>query len=482
MFERNSSGWRIDAKWFSAVLLVLTLIVFVPLLGFSQLTTRERALPLLQGILRLTLMPPGSEGVVQAVREEVGYVPGEPLELIPGAGVSVSASEVPELGVDEAVARVAAELSGQLIEEGAPAVAQRLAGSPLEEQFRRTLDGTARELVRASLLAAMMPSGLDNGSRLANWPLQAQRNPGEPVQPVVGVFVRVPPAELRGLSERQIGELVVIELADVLMANGLQAAREQVTNVNLLTRLEDSASGTARARVEELFTTLLMAREGMVSERLAQARTAIEAQARGSESPSLGVVDSRELAGLTPESANELVITRLAERAYEGGSEAVLSAIEESEQSERLVAVAGLIDALSRQAQGSYLRNTWLLGLLAVVLVGALVALSRGWGRLANPGLAMAVAAAGGALLSLRLTRLAADADAAGLPTSLSSQGLFGYLLQLLGYAGANLPASGLELMLRNHLALLVLGAALLVSSVLLRFMGGIRPRRRSFI
>ncbi|HEX7002773.1 MAG TPA: hypothetical protein VF168_01120 [Trueperaceae bacterium] len=482
MFERNTPGWRVDAKWLSGILLVLTLVVFVPLLGLSQLTARERALPLLEGILRLTLMPPGSEGVVEAVREEVGYRPGEPLEVLPGTGVVIGPDEIAQASAPVAARLIAQALSVQVIEEGAPAVVERLSGSPIAEQFARALDGSARDLVRASLLSALMPSGLDNGSRLANWPLQAQRNPGEPVQPVVGVFVRIPPAELRSLNERQIGERVVVELADILMASGLEAAREQVTNVNLTARLTESATGAARERLEELFGTMLVARHEEIGERLEQARAAIQAQVSGSDQPDLGVVRSEELAGLTPESANALVIGRLAERAYEGGSEAVLAAIEESEQSERLASVAGLMDALSRQAHARYLRNTWLAGLLAILLLAALVTTSRGWGRLANPGLALIVAASGGALLSLRLAQITSSAGSSGLPTSIQAQGVFGYLLQLAGYAGASLPAGGVELMLRNHLALLVIGGALVVSSVLLRFMGGIRPRRRSFI
>ena len=482
MFERNTSGWRIDAKWLSGILLVLTLVVFVPLLGFSQLTARDRALPLLEGILSLTLMPPGSEGLVDAVREEVGYTPGEPLEILPGTGVVASAEEIEELSAQAAAERVAQVLSRQTIEEGAPAVAARLEGSPLAEQFGRALDGSARALVRASLLDALMPSGLDNGARLANWPLQAQRNPGEPVQPVVGVFVRIPPAELSALNERQIGERVVVELADILMSNGLEAAREQVTNVNLLTRLTESATGAAQARLEELFATMLMARQETIAERLDQARTVIDAQSQGDEAPTLGVVGADDLVGLTAQDANRLVLARLAERAYEGGSEAVLAALEETSRGERLANVAGLVDALSREAHNSYLRNTWLVGLVALLMLAGLIVSSRGWGRLANPGMALAIAAAGGALLSLRLVRLAGRVEGAGLPTSLEAQGLFGYLLQLLGYAGANLPVSGIELMLRNHLALLVVGAALILASLLLRFMGGIGPRRRSYI
>ncbi|MEX2534847.1 MAG: hypothetical protein WD273_04525 [Trueperaceae bacterium] len=481
MYERSTPDWRSDAKWFSGILLVLTLTLFVPLLGFSQLSSRERAQPILESILRLTLLPPGSDGVVTAVREDVGYSAGGELELLPGSGVFVTAQELPDVTAQAASERIARALSESVITEGAAATAQQLEGSELGEQFDSALDGTARDLVRGTLVSVMMPAGLANGSRLANWPLQAQQNPGEPVQPVVGVFVRVPPAELQPLNVRQIGELIVVKLADILLAEGLEAAREQVTNINLLQRLDEGAIGPIREQLTELFATLLLSRENTLAQRLEQARSVEQAQAEGSEPVSLGVATGEELAGLDTESANELVLSRLAERAYEGGSDTLLQLVNESDQATRLTGVAGLVDALSERAHGRYLRFSWMFGVVAALLLVLLVALSRGWGRLANPGLALALSAAGGALLALRLSRLTAATDVT-LPTSLNAQGVFGYLVQLLAFTGASFPDSALALMLRNHLALLILGAALILLSLLLRLARGLRSRRRSFI
>lgn len=482
MYETDASDWRADAKWLSGILLVLVLAAAVPLFSFSQLSERQRAVPILESVLRLTLVPPGSDGTVASVREELNYEPGGSLELLPGSEVRVPATELPNLTAESAIDRIAVELTDRVITSGASAGIPEGGAGELRRQIREALEGPGARLVRAALLAQMMPSGLDRGSRVANWPLQAQRNPGEPVQPIVGVFVRLPASELQGLNPRQIGERVVVELADVLLAQGIDEARALVSNPNLLQRLNDAAAGQASSSLEELYQALLLAWQGSIADRIERALTLEQARSEGSESLASAIVTGEELSGLSREEANQLVLRRLAERAHASGSGSVLEAIGETDQAERVAAASGFIDALSARAHGDYLRLTWILAVLALLLLVLLSLLSRGWGRMANPGLAFIVAAAGGALLSVRLSELVAAPGSGALPASLRSQGVFGHLVQLLGYVGANLPTDSLGLLVRNHLILLGLGVTLVVLSLLIRLIKRARPRRRSLI
>jgi glycosyltransferase A (GT-A) superfamily protein (DUF2064 family) len=484
MLGSHTPGWRIEAKWASGILLVLTLGAAIPLFSFTQLSARQRAVPILEAILRLTLLPPGSDEAVETSTAGAGLEPGERFELLPGTGVTAEPSALEGLSGQEAAARIARELAERTVSLGAAATAESLSASELAAQYQRLIDGAGRQLVRAALLSAMMPSGLDNGSRLANWRLQEQTNPGEPVQPIVGVFVTLPPADLRSLSARQIGERVVIELADVLVASGLPAARELVSNSNLLARLQSAANGPVRERLQELLLALLLPREELLGERLELARSALRARA-ANVPVALAVVDSEELAGLDTRQANDLVLRRLAERAYEGGSAAVTGALTEAGQVDRAVGASRLIDALSARAHGRYLRLTWLLGLAVAAFAVALALLSRGWGRLANAGAALTLTAAAGALLFTRLAGLFAASEDAPLPEGMAVEGIavagvFGQLAQLLAFVAAGLPGDAFALIVRNHLAVLVAGATMLILSVLLK-LGGRFGRRRRF-
>ncbi|MEX2542491.1 MAG: hypothetical protein WD314_11810 [Trueperaceae bacterium] len=482
MIVREPPGWRIDAKWFSGVLLVIVLAAVIPLLSFSQLTIRERAMPLLEGVLRLTLLPPGSDGTMAEVRTGLGFTPGDRLELLPGTEVYAESDELGGLSAEVAATRIADELSTRVLQDGAAATGERLAEAEFAARFGRVVSGPGTSLVRATLVTEMMPAGLDNGSRLANWRLQAQQSPGEPVQPIVGVFVRLPAGEIEPLSSREIGERVVTALADVLVEDGLPAARELVSNRNLLLRLEEAASGPIEVRLRELFETVLLFREEMLSERLELAREALQSLESSGSIESLPLLQGEELAGLSPDEANSLVLDRLARSAYRGGSAAVSDVLTEPSQRGRLLQAAPLIDALSARAHRDYLRNTWLLGTLAALLLVALALLSRGWGRLANPGLAIAVAAAGGALLFTKLAQLAPASGSAAVPGNLAAQGVFGYLVQLAAFVTASLPGDALSLVVRNHLAILIAGVSLVVLSLILALAQRLRPRRRSLI
>ena len=76
-------AWQRDVAWASAVLLALAALLGVLFFSLSQLSDRETGQATEQAILRLTLRP-GGDGSLVEVRTGAGYVPGQPLMLLPG--------------------------------------------------------------------------------------------------------------------------------------------------------------------------------------------------------------------------------------------------------------------------------------------------------------------------------------------------------------------------------------------------------------
>lgn len=474
--DRNPSWFR-DAKWLSGILLVASLAAAVMFFSFAQLTTRERALPLLERVLQLTLLPEGLEGETVAVRRGVAYEPGQPLPLLPGVAVAADPGELDGLTAAEARDRIAGILTERTIAEGAGGARALVTDPTLGAQLDRALQESVPTLVRAHIARRMLPSGLTDGSRVLRWQEQA----GPLVTPIWQVDLEFDRNVVAPLSDFQLGELVVDRLAQLTLQEGLPAALAAVRNPNLLARLETAVDEDARADLHELYATLLVAREAEIASRLEQAR-AVMAEQDAPPQGLFGVVTAEELAARGPTEANRLVLERLAGRAYEQGSQAVLGIVTEAQQSARLASASRLIDGLTADAHARYRRLTWILGIVSGVLLAALAAFSAGWGRLANPGLALALAAAAGALLSTRLAAALEGVGAVAPPVSLRSEGAFGYLSGLVAYVSASLPDDALEVFVRNHLVVLAVGAGLILLALLFRLGRVLRPRRRSLL
>jgi len=477
MVDENPVWFR-DAKWLCGIFLVPSLAVALWYFGLAQLSARGRGAPVLERVLQLTLLPEGTGGASLAVRQGLDYTPGEPLQLLPGVEVYADVGEIPGFSLEEADNRIAGVLAERVITGGVSSAQEAVTNVEFGDQLARAFEGPVALIVRARLEASMMPSGLDNGSRLANWPLQARRRPGEPVQPVVGVFVYVDPTKLQDLSDREIGELVVRELADVVLSKGLAAAQEKVGNSNLLQRLTDTVQNEVRSSLLELFSTLLVSRRALLASRLEQAQAAL-AEEDAQENGLLGIAGV-EVQGLTTEQANAAVLRELSERTYQGGTEAVLPLLSDAHQEARLQSAAWVVDRFTRTAHRRYLRLTWLFGVVSFLLLAGLVFFSAGLGRLFNLGLVMVLAALlfGGPLylLSGRL-----DA-AAGPPAGLREVGAFQALVGLVRYIGSGFVTEAREIFSRNHLVVLLSGAGLILLSLLIRLSRVVRPRRRSLL
>ncbi len=475
--NERQPAWQRDVAWASAVLLALAALAGTLFFSLSQLSNSESGPAAERSILRLTLRPGGAGSLVE-VRTGAGYVAGQPLMLLPGMQVFADPTEVPDFTVDDAVSRSAGVLADRLVTGGGGALLGMLGNDSLRRQFELALGGPVLPLVASSITAEMAGGGIDDGTRAADWPAQAASNPGQPVQPLVGVFVTFPVNQVQNMSDRQIGAAIVNQLAENVMEGGLPQALALLTNDNLRTRLTRGVDTVARARVHELFTTMLTGSEAELESRLAEAKAALAGSADESESLT-SLLPASELAGLSPAQAEERVLEALADRAWRGGGALAAAQLTRPEQIERVSAAAPVIDMFSQGANRSYLLWSWLSGLAALLLLVLLVAASRGMLRLVNPGLALLIGAGLGALAFYRLDAVLPAAS--GLPAGAGAQGVFAALGGLFSHAVRSLPAETLQVPLRNFLIVGGFGAALIVLALVLWLVGGMRPRRRSF-
>lgn len=472
-------AWQRDITWVSGVLLALAVMVGALLFTQAQLASPDRGVDVIRGVLQLTLQPAGATSGELGVRAGSSYQAGQPLTLLPGVEVFADPTEIPSFTGEAAIGRIAGVLTGQLIAGGSQAMLSAVNEPGLRQQLETAVNGPIDSLMRGSLEAEMLPSGLDDGTRLADWPAQAAANPGEPVQPVVGVFVYESANAVARMTAREIGVFVVGELSDTVMAEGLDAAAALVTNANLRARLDAGVNSRARAEIHGLLVSLLLGRSAEIEARLAEAAQVLAGEETETDSLS-GLLPASQLAGLSPEEANAAVLDALAERAYQGGSTLAAAQLTSPEQASRVRGVAPLIDAFSAQARARY--TTWLIftGVLAVLLLGLVIGFSRGLMRLSNAGIAVLLGAAAGAFIFDRARRLMPEE--ADLPAGPLVQGVFSALSGTLAYIATVLPGDVVALALRNHLVLLLIGASLILLALVLWLLRGVRPRRRSFL
>lgn len=471
-------AWQRDITWASGVLLALTVMVGTLLFTQAQLAAPERGQAVIRGVLELTLQPAGAAAEL-GVRSGTTYQAGDPLPLLPGVDVFADPTEVPTFGADQGISRIAGVLAGRLVEGGTQTMLATVTDPRLAAQLAAAADGPIDSLVRASLESTMLPSGLDDGSRLADWPAQAAANPGELVQPVVGVFVYESPNRLRTMTDREIGVAVVGQLADLILDEGRAAAAAVITNPNLSARLQAGVDA-ATAEVHQLLESLLLGRQAEIQARLDEAAQVLAGQPETETDSLRGLLPASQLAGLSEAEANAAVMTALAERAYQGGAALAAAQLTRAEQADKVRGVAPLIDAFTAEARARYTRWTAFAGVLAALLLVLLVGFSRGLWRVGNVGLAVLFGAGLGAFLFDRLRRFAPDV--APLPSGAQVQGLFASVWDGIRHAVAVLPDALIELAWRNHMIALLGGASLLVLALVFSVLRGVRPRRRSFL
>ena len=480
--SNRNPAWYKDIKWLTGLLLVPTLALATLFFSLSQLTNETPAKNTLESVLQLTLLPEGLEadtGLVP-VQQGFAYVPGEPLRLLPGVDVYVDATELQAFTVADAKGRIAGVIADRVIADGAADALSLVPEGVLRNQLDEAFESTVPLLMTSLLEASMLPSGLDDGSRLANWQLQAQQNPGELVQPVVGVFIFASPNELSQLSDRAIGELVVRRLAQVVQDEGLAAAQDLITNSNLQSRLTTTVDRDVRATLHEFLQTLLVAQEATIEDRLTKARDVVAQLDQPEETVGLlSISNAEELAGLSPQEANRVVLRDLAAVVYTEGGFAASQLVTDAEQSQRLQRVLPTLNTFTRARHARFVQLTWLAGIIALLLLVVLLFVSTGLNRLLHTGVVIAVSALLGSSVFWPLQQNVANWNVAIPTVNLSSEGALGYLLDLLTYVSIRLPAALFDVLARNHLIVLLSGVSLIVLYILIQLFRLVRPRRR---
>lgn len=481
-FDR-SPAWYRDAKWLSGLLLVVTLALTTLFFSLASLTREAPAVALLKSVLQLTLLPQGGALEPQMVALQTGfdYQAGTPLVLLPGVtNIVVDATELESFTVEDAKGRIAGVLAETVIAQGRTGLLNQVTDNTLRLQLDRALSNTLLLATEALLSSSMMPSGLADGSRLANWQLQAQQNPGQEVQPIVGVFVTFPPAQVQPLTAQQIGERVVRGLAEVTMNEGLPAAQQLVTNANLQERLTTTVNQGVRSQLHTFIDTLLADRESEIASRLEQARDiGTRQQEAAAAQAQFQQLAGQDVSGLPPEEANQVVLENLATVAYVGGADEVVTLVNDNAQQSRLGAARSAVSALTAESHRRFVRLTWTFGLVSTLLLAAVIFFSRGLNRIINLGFVITLSALGGAwgLWTLYQSR----PNTAGVPAGLQTEGTFGYLANLLRYILASLPNDALWILTRNYLIVLTTGLGLIVLYLLMQLWRVFRPRRRAF-
>lgn len=475
-------AWQRDVIWVAGGLGVLAALVAAAALGWSRASDAVSGPLVLTEVLRVTLVPddPTAEVGALMVRSDDAIEPGAPLEVLPGAGVTVDPTELDGFTTEAALGRVAGVWSERLLDDGREALLNDVDESTLTGQIRRTVDGPATDLVEGELAEELLPSGLADGSRMANWPLQAQRAPGEPVQPIVGIFVTVDPDELEGLTPGQIGEVVIRRLAELTVLQGADAARESISNVNLAARYEQGLA-QARSATHTLFEAMLAGRVAEIADRLERAR-AVEADPSEADPGLAGLLDGVDVAGLPPEAANERVLTALAEATWTDGVARTRAALADDPRAERLAAAEPVLSRFTRSAYRRAVRLAWSAGVLAFLALALVAVLAQGAGRLARPGAALLLAAVPGSALGWLTLRAADRAADAGPPAGVRIEGAFGEAGGLASYLVATLPFDLFRDAFAVHVGLTILGAALVLIAFLAWAVGSFRPRRRSYL
>ncbi len=467
-------AWQHDVRWLATLLLVVVVAAAAAASSLARLTAVVRIEPLSQQVLTLAVGPIGDE--VRLAPTSAGYQAGSALALLPGVPVVADPTEIPNFGVDDAVSRLAGVWAERYVSDGGPATWAAID----DDAWRAVLERVDVAVLRPLLVNALRPPlfavGIGDGTRIANWPQQAAQNPGQPVQPLVGVFVRVPPLALQGRNAREIGDLVVTELAQIVANEGADAARALVTNPNVSAALDAALAGPARETVHAALQAVVASREAEIASRLADARDVMAGNTPSSD-PWAGLVDSSDLRRLDTAERRERVLHELAQRAVLGGSAAVLAALPESGVRERMVRASPVLDVLDRGTHRRALTWAWALGIAAALLTIVVVLTASGFGRATWPGLAWLV----GALPGLAAAWYWRDLPASEVwPASPAVEGAWANLADTVQLTLGHIGPAAAETVLWAHLVPAGVGASFVLIGLAGWLGAQLRPSRRS--
>jgi len=390
MRNPGRSAWQVDVAWAAALLAWVTAAV-ATVLATLVFATAPATGPALQALVLDAVFAGGDAAPPPVAQATVAYEGRGPFELWPGTGVMVGEAELPGLTLGEARARLANAFADRRMADGAGWTAS-LADTALANEFDVLERAVLAPLAEAELGRAMLPLGLDDGTRAADWPTQAARNPGQPVQPLVGVFVRLPVDAVQGAGARVVGQRVIAGLAALLAEGGVEAARAAMGNAQLAAALEATLAGPVWQAWRAALAAAWVSRDAVLAQRLTEAQAVLEATGSAPD-PLADAWAGVDLEGTTPEEARERTLAALAERAYLGGTDGLLAVLATPEARARVEAARPWIDGLSGDAQRRYTTWAWVTGVVALLLLVILALAQEGRSRVLAPGAVLLFAA-----------------------------------------------------------------------------------------
>lgn len=440
---QTQATWQRNLVWSCAVLLGIATVCATVLWPISRLSSEQYGPQIIRAGVAAALPS------VNAVSIDAGgYEPGSALALLPGFDVYIDTTEIPTFTPEQAISRGAGVLTESLFTGGTPAVQQLAEHAAFAPQLPNLFAGALPSLLASEFQTTLFAAGLADNSRITDWRSQQAAQPGQDVQPLVGVFVQLNPADIDGLSVREIGMLVVRGLVDTLISDGQDATLALLSNSAHQAAFEQAVPA-AKQRTHDLFTVLLYGFQDAIHERLENARGI---QSGAANAPVGGLVSEQELAALDPSERQQFVAKRLADLVYDSGvSEAARSLSESSERAE-LRAAEPVLKWFDRAAHEKYVRWQYITWGFMALLVVLIVANSRGLWRQTLPGRVVLVSTVPIVLLSRTVLNL---------PGTRSWHVLLaGVLRETILYA-------------------IYVGAGLIVLQLLVVIIGGLRPRRR---
>jgi hypothetical protein len=176
MREPGRTAWQVDLTWWAGLLAWLA-VGAATLLAALALGTTPSVGTALQRLLLDSAFAAGEVSVPAAAPAAVAYEGSGPFELWPGTRVTVEEAELPGVSAAEARARLANAFADRRLADGAGWTAD-LDDATLAADLDMLERAVLHPLAEAELGRALLRLGLDNGTRAADWPTQAARNPG----------------------------------------------------------------------------------------------------------------------------------------------------------------------------------------------------------------------------------------------------------------------------------------------------------------
>lgn len=474
MRNPGRSAWQVDVTW-AAALLAWAAIAIATAAGMAaRATAPDLGPPLHAALLDAAFVE--SAGALALVAEEPVVQLTDPFEPILGSGVAVALPELPALTGDAARARVAEALATARLEGSG--WLDGVTDPVLAAELRALDDAVLRPLAEAELRRALYPLGVDDGSRAADWATQAQQNPGQPVQPIVGIFVRLPVNQVQGAGPAVVGERVVAGLTDLLLDGGRPAAEAAVANAQLSQALAAALDGPVPDAWQVALDAALRDRDAALDERLTALR-AVAADAEPTPDPRGALPVPADLAGLPPEEARAATLEALAERSYEAGPSALGAALADPLARARVDRADWTFEATDAAAHGRYRLWSGVFGVVGVLLLAIAALAATGYARAWVPGLA--IAAAGAPLWAFARAVLPTTTAPAAVPAEVATIGAPAGVAAWGGWLSERLGAVVGEAVAFVPLAVAGAGAALVVGTVLIALIGWLRPRRRRY-